>query len=110
MDHGLSPRGHRAVGQRKPLGLQLPDLREHLLLRPVAPQLSAGIRTSGDHFDERGPVEIETPANEIEQVTGRAVPYVLAPRRDGDVEQRALEWVASKGVRVDPVEGDIVEG
>jgi hypothetical protein len=24
--------------------------------------------------------------------------------------ERALEWVASKGVRVDPVQGDIVEG
>ncbi len=31
---------------------------------------------------------------------------------DGPIEEieRALEWVASKGVRVDPVEGDIVEG
>ncbi len=24
--------------------------------------------------------------------------------------ERGLEWVASKGVRVDPVEGDLVEG
>jgi ABC-type methionine transport system ATPase subunit len=24
--------------------------------------------------------------------------------------ERALDWVASKGVRVDPVQGDIVEG
>ena len=31
---------------------------------------------------------------------------------DGDLEEieRGLEWVASKGVRVDPVQGDIVEG
>ena len=31
---------------------------------------------------------------------------------DGDIGEieRALEWVASKGVRVDPVQGDIVEG
>lgn len=30
----------------------------------------------------------------------------------GDLEEieRALEWVAAKGVRVDPVQGDIVEG
>ena len=31
---------------------------------------------------------------------------------DGDLQEieRAVEWVTSKGVRVDPVEGDIVEG
>ena len=31
---------------------------------------------------------------------------------DGQMEEieRALDWVASKGVRVDPVQGDIVEG
>jgi hypothetical protein len=31
---------------------------------------------------------------------------------EGDLEEieRGLEWVASKGVRVDPVQGDIVEG
>ena len=31
---------------------------------------------------------------------------------DGPIEEieRALEWVAGKGVRVDPVQGDIVEG
>ena len=31
---------------------------------------------------------------------------------DGPVEEieRALDWVAAKGVRVDPVPGDIVEG
>jgi hypothetical protein len=31
---------------------------------------------------------------------------------DGVTEEieRALDWVASKGVRVDPVQGDIVEG
>jgi len=31
---------------------------------------------------------------------------------DGPVEEieRGLEWVAAKGVRVDPVPGDIVEG
>jgi len=31
---------------------------------------------------------------------------------EGQMEEieRALEWVASKGVRVDPVQGDIVEG
>jgi hypothetical protein len=31
---------------------------------------------------------------------------------DGDLQEieRAMEWVTSKGVRVDPVEGDIVEG
>jgi len=31
---------------------------------------------------------------------------------DGAVDEidRALEWVAAKGVRVDPVQGDIVEG
>jgi hypothetical protein len=31
---------------------------------------------------------------------------------DGDLQEieRGLEWVASKGVRVDPVEGDMVEG
>ncbi len=30
----------------------------------------------------------------------------------GDMEEieRGLEWVAAKGVRVDPVQGDIVEG
>ena len=30
----------------------------------------------------------------------------------GDLEEieRGLEWVAEKGVRVDPVQGDIVEG
>ena len=30
---------------------------------------------------------------------------------DGEMQEieRAIEWVASKGVRVDPVEGDIVE-
>jgi hypothetical protein len=27
----------------------------------------------------------------------------------GEIE-RALDWTASKGVRVDPVQGDIVEG
>jgi hypothetical protein len=31
---------------------------------------------------------------------------------EGDMEEieRGLEWVAAKGVRVDPVQGDIVEG
>ncbi len=31
---------------------------------------------------------------------------------DGDAQEieRGLDWVAAKGVRVDPVEGDIVEG
>jgi len=31
---------------------------------------------------------------------------------DGDLQEieRAMEWVTAKGVRVDPVEGDIVEG
>jgi hypothetical protein len=31
---------------------------------------------------------------------------------DGDIGEieRSLEWVAAKGVRVDPVQGDIVEG
>ena len=31
---------------------------------------------------------------------------------DAPIEEieRALDWVASKGVRVDPVQGDIVEG
>lgn len=31
---------------------------------------------------------------------------------EGDLEEieRGLEWVAAKGVRVDPVQGDIVEG
>ena len=31
---------------------------------------------------------------------------------DGEVDEieRGLSWVAGKGVRVDPVEGDIVEG
>ena len=31
---------------------------------------------------------------------------------DGNIDEieKALEWVASKGVRVDPVPGDIVEG
>ncbi len=31
---------------------------------------------------------------------------------DGDLQEieRAVDWVTSKGVRVDPVEGDIVEG
>jgi hypothetical protein len=31
---------------------------------------------------------------------------------EGDMEEieRALDWVGSKGVRVDPVQGDIVEG
>ena len=31
---------------------------------------------------------------------------------DGELEEieRGLDWVASKGVRVDPVQGDIIEG
>jgi len=31
---------------------------------------------------------------------------------EGDLPEieRSLEWVAAKGVRVDPVEGDVVEG
>jgi len=31
---------------------------------------------------------------------------------DGELAEieRSLEWVASKGVRVDPVQGDIIEG
>ncbi len=31
---------------------------------------------------------------------------------DGDLQEieRGLDWVAAKGVRVDPVQGDIVEG
>ncbi|MEX1254317.1 MAG: NIL domain-containing protein [Dehalococcoidia bacterium] len=31
---------------------------------------------------------------------------------DGEMEEieRGLDWVAAKGVRVDPVQGDIVEG
>jgi hypothetical protein len=31
---------------------------------------------------------------------------------EGDLQEveRALDWVAAKGVRVDPVQGDIVEG
>jgi hypothetical protein len=31
---------------------------------------------------------------------------------EGDLEEieRGLEWVAAKGIRVDPVQGDIVEG
>lgn len=31
---------------------------------------------------------------------------------DGDIAEieKGLDWVASKGVRVDPVQGDIVEG
>ena len=31
---------------------------------------------------------------------------------DGELEEieRVLDWVAAKGVRVDPVQGDIVEG
>jgi hypothetical protein len=31
---------------------------------------------------------------------------------DGDLQEieRGIQWVTSKGVRVDPVEGDIVEG
>ena len=31
---------------------------------------------------------------------------------EGDLEEieRGLDWVAAKGVRVDPVQGDIVEG
>ncbi len=31
---------------------------------------------------------------------------------DGELEEieRGLDWVAAKGVRVDPVQGDIVEG
>ena len=31
---------------------------------------------------------------------------------EGDLQEleRSLEWVAAKGVRVDPVEGDVVEG
>ena len=31
---------------------------------------------------------------------------------DGDLEEveRGLKWVAERGVRVDPVEGDIIEG
>jgi hypothetical protein len=31
---------------------------------------------------------------------------------DGDLEEieRGLQWVASQGVRVDPVQGDVIEG
>jgi hypothetical protein len=31
---------------------------------------------------------------------------------DGEMEEieRGLEWVASKGVRVDPIQGDVIEG
>jgi len=31
---------------------------------------------------------------------------------DGELDEieRSLDWVASKGVRVDPVQGDIIEG
>jgi hypothetical protein len=31
---------------------------------------------------------------------------------DGDLPEieKGLEWIASKGVRIDPVEGDLVEG
>jgi hypothetical protein len=29
---------------------------------------------------------------------------------DSDEIQRGLRWVADKGVRVDPVEGDLIEG
>lgn len=31
---------------------------------------------------------------------------------DGDLEEieRGLQWVASQGVRIDPVQGDVIEG
>ena len=31
---------------------------------------------------------------------------------DGDLDEieRGIEWVASKGVRVDPIQGDVIEG
>jgi hypothetical protein len=35
---------------------------------------------------------------------------ILEIEGDMDEIERGLEWVASKGVRVDPVQGDIVEG
>lgn len=35
---------------------------------------------------------------------------ILEIEGEMDEIERALEWVASKGVRVDPVQGDIVEG
>ncbi len=36
----------------------------------------------------------------------------VVPEMDGPIEEieHALKWVAEKGVRVDPVEGDIVDG
>jgi hypothetical protein len=35
---------------------------------------------------------------------------ILEIEGEMDEIERGLEWVASKGVRVDPVQGDIVEG
>lgn len=35
---------------------------------------------------------------------------VLEMEGTNDEIERAMEWVAAKGVRVDPVQGDIVEG
>ncbi len=35
---------------------------------------------------------------------------VLEIEGDNDEIERGLDWVAAKGVRVDPVQGDIVEG
>lgn len=35
---------------------------------------------------------------------------ILEIEGEMDEIERALDWVASKGVRVDPVQGDIVEG
>jgi len=35
---------------------------------------------------------------------------VLEIEGDEDEIQKALDWVATKGVRVDPISGDVVEG
>jgi len=35
---------------------------------------------------------------------------VLEIEGEEDEIQKALDWVATKGVRVDPISGDVVEG
>ena len=36
--------------------------------------------------------------------------FVLEIEGEEDEIQKALDWVATKGVRVDPISGDVVEG
>ena len=84
--HGLTPAGAHALevlAERGPLPLRA-------LAAALCVDDSTASRTVG-LLEDRGWVvlELDGPVEEIE---------------------RGLEWVAAKGVRVDPVPGDIVEG